>query len=232
MSTRADVQFDVGLSMVVSEASRAQVVIVRGLFGKWKQAVYVDFNYNMTADKVQEIAKTLHSVGLLPCATVADFGPSNQKVWTDLNITEEKPFFDYSIVVKEAEGREQEVTEKFRVFVFADPPHMMKLARNHLIDQGYKLSEGLGTATIEPVLKLIEIQRGSDLRLCPRLKASDVLPKNSGNRMKVSSAAHLMSNTVSSGLLLLSTRTDLMPDDTEQTAYLLRMFNDWFVFTI
>lgn len=153
MSTRADVEFNLGTSMVVPEASKAQLVIVRGLFGKWKQAVYLDFNDNMTADKVQEVAITLHSVGLLPCATVADLGPSNQKVWTDLKITEEKPFFDYPIVVKETKGREPAVTEKFRVFVFADPSHMMKLVRNHLIDHGYKLSEGLGTATIAPVRK-------------------------------------------------------------------------------
>lgn len=53
--------------MVVPEASKAQLVIVRGLFGKWKQAVYLDFNDNMTVDKVKEVAITLHSVGLLPC---------------------------------------------------------------------------------------------------------------------------------------------------------------------
>lgn len=232
MSTRADPEYDIGQSMVVPEASRAQLVIVRGLFGKWKHAVYVDFDFNMTAEKVLEIATTLHGVGLLPCATVADLGGSNQKVWTSLNISEEKPYFDYPIVVEEAEGKKPEVIQNFRVFVFADPPHMMKLARNHLIDVGYKLSEDLGTASIEPVRKLIEIQKGTDLRLCPRLKASDVMAKNSGNRMKVSSAAHLMSNTVSAGLFLLTKRTDLMPSDTEQTAYLLKMFNDWCVINL
>lgn len=232
MSTRADPEYDIGQSMVVPEASRAQLVIVRGLFGKWKHAVYVDFDFNMTAEKVLEIATTLHGVGLLPCATVADLGGSNQKVWTSLNISEEKPYFDYPIVVEEAEGKKPEVIQNFRVFVFADPPHMMKLARNHLIDVGYKLSEDLGTASIEPVRKLIEIQKGTDLRLCPRLKASDVMAKNSGNRMKVSSAAHLMSNTVSGGLFLLTKRTDLMPSDTEQTAYLLKMFNDWCVINL
>lgn len=198
---------------VLSPAQRVQLVIVRGLFGEWKHAVYVAFNENMTGRILTKIVDKLEEVGLRPCAAVADMGGSNRSTWTDLAITEEKPYFHTG--------------SNNRVFVFADPPHVIKLARNHLIDSGYKISEDMGTASIEPVRRLIDIQRGSDLRLCPRLKAAHVPEKKKGNRMKVAPAVKLMSNSVSAALTLLTERDADMPADTLQTAYLLKMFNDW-----
>lgn len=198
---------------VISPAERVQLVLVRGLFGDWKQTVYVAFNENMTGAILKSIVDRLEKVGLRPCASVADLGGSNRGTWTDLAITEKTPYFESS--------------NKNKIYVFADPPHMIKLARNHLIDSGYKIGEDKGTASIAPVKRLIDIQRGSDLRLCPRLKTTHVPEKKKGNRMKVGPAVKLMSNSVSAALTLLTERNVDMPEDTLRTAYLLKMFNDW-----
>lgn len=81
---------------VLSPAERVQLVLVRGLFGDWKQTVYVAFNRNMTGNLLREICDKLEKVGLRPCTVVADMGGSNLKTWTDLAITDEKPYFKTS----------------------------------------------------------------------------------------------------------------------------------------
>ena len=71
----------------VLEASKMQLVMVRGLAAAWKQPVWFDFDQPMTPSKLREIISRLEAVGLRVVASVSDMGTSNERLWADLGIT-------------------------------------------------------------------------------------------------------------------------------------------------
>lgn len=211
MSVGKDTEFDTSNSEVVSPANYAQVVVVKGLFDDYKQVISIDFDKKMTKTELLIILDALEGVGLRPCATVNDLGGGNRGLWTELDVTPEKSYFQTSSGNK--------------VFVFADTPHLIKLARNHLLDGGYTLPEG--HANIEPLQQLVKLQRRSPLQYCPKVTASSLRVKGQG-RMKVKTATKTLSNQASAALKMAKRDPENeMPDNTEITAYVLKMFNDW-----
>lgn len=76
-----------------------------------------------------------------------------------------------------------------------------------------------GQANQEPLQQLVQLQRGSPLKYCPKVTASSLRVSGPG-RMKVKTATKTLSNTASDP-------ENEMPDNTEITAYVLKIFNDW-----
>lgn len=112
------------------------------------------------------------------------------------------------------------------VFQFADSPHLLKLVRNHLVDVGF--TRNGKAAKIDCVEMIIAAQRGADLKWASGLGFKKIPKKGSGNRMKVSTAAKLLSNRTSAALkLALERGADKMPPNTEETALFIKIFNDW-----
>jgi len=75
------------------------------------------------------------------------------------------------------------------VHVFADPPHMLKLIRNHLIDDGLVLSDG-SSITKETLNELLLFDQ-KELRLCPKIGVESLELRGS-ERMRVRRAAELL----------------------------------------
>ena len=80
------------------------------------------------------IKKTLFNVitesekaGFIVVAMVHDLGPTNMQLWKTLNISTEKTYF----MNPAAPDR--------KIFIFAEIPHLLKLIRNNLIDNGFTL---------------------------------------------------------------------------------------------
>lgn len=206
------ITYDTTNQQILMSAKNAQVVVVKGLFSNWIQVIYVGFDVPMTGLLLKEVVDRLEDVGLRPCASVGDLGPSNQGVFTDLGLSPEKPYF--------------ETAGGHLVFLFADSPHLLKLVRNHLVDVGF--TRDGKTATIDCVEMIIAAQRGADLKWAPGLGFKNIPKKGSGNRMKVSTAAKLLSNRTSAALkLALERGADKMPPNTEETALFIKIFNDW-----
>jgi len=61
---------------------------------------------------------------------VSDMGPTNIGLWKNLDITPSSSWFINPVSRK-------------RVHVFADVPHLLKLARNHFIDKGFDFPENI-----------------------------------------------------------------------------------------
>jgi hypothetical protein len=78
----------------------------------------------MTKDILFNIIAEVHNAGFEVVALVSDMGPTNVGLWKNLDI---KP--------PSTSWFENTITNK-RVHVFADVPHLLKLARNHFIDKG------------------------------------------------------------------------------------------------
>lgn len=63
-----------------------QVGMARGLFGRWKQPVYYDFDEPLTKETVNDVITKLYEAGYIVVGVTTDLGPSNQGLWTKLNI--------------------------------------------------------------------------------------------------------------------------------------------------
>ena len=63
-----------------------QVVMIRGLFSKWKQPIFYEYLKPMTKDVLFEIIEALYKIEYIVVATTSDMGPTNMSLWKQLNI--------------------------------------------------------------------------------------------------------------------------------------------------
>jgi len=94
-----------------------------GLISNWKQPIFYDFDQRMTKPLLLEIITSLHDTGFEVKAAVSDIAPCNEGLWSSLGITSDIASFEHPIT-------------NSPIHVFADPPHLLKLARNHYLDRG------------------------------------------------------------------------------------------------
>lgn len=70
------------------------------------------------------IIEELYKIGFTVVAAVSDLGTENQQLWKSMAITMENVFFKHPS------------NQNNIIFVFSDVPHLIKLLRNHFLDDG------------------------------------------------------------------------------------------------
>jgi len=100
---------------VIGPYRTCKVVMARGLFSKWKQPVFYEYDKPITKEKLTKILEQLFECGFTVVATISDLGPKNKSLWNDLNIDSEKGkcYFMHPR------------NNLLRVYIFADVPHML-----------------------------------------------------------------------------------------------------------
>ena len=121
MSIRKDIDYSRLLDRVFGPHTKMVVVMLRGLFNKWKQPVYFNFDTLINSDLFHNILDVVQSFGFTIRACVSDMGAENRKLWKELNVSEDTPWI---------------ATSQHKLYFFADVPHLLKLIRNHIIDNG------------------------------------------------------------------------------------------------
>lgn len=131
---RALIDFDENVGRLM-KAGKCLCVEVKGLTGKFKQVVYVDFvpvkSDDKNAEKSEEgafnkeillqiIDKLREVSGITVIGTTCDNGSSNVKLWKNLNVDEDETYFTHK-------GR--------RIYCFSDHSHCVKLIRNHFVEK-------------------------------------------------------------------------------------------------
>lgn len=155
----------------------------------------------------------LEETGFTVVAIVRDLGPCNQRIHTELNLTSGNPYFGHPS------------TPHLKIFVFADIPYMLKLVRNHLLDNSFKLMDGT-IINKKPLEKLLEIQL-SDLK--PGwILTKQILDVNSNERQNVAIATKLLSWNTSKALLLAGNRKLLGDISYKPLSILIELINEWF----
>lgn len=150
LSKRA--QYDPRRDSMIGPHSQAQVIMMRPLFGNWKQPIYFGFDEAMTKEIFMNVTKKLYDIGFIVVSSVSDLGPSNQSFLGELGVYD-----------TEQCSVPHPSNEELQIHFFADVPHMLKLFRNHLIDQGIRYSEAsfgydLLKTTIDYVRRYFNIQ--------------------------------------------------------------------------
>lgn len=142
MSVSSCYEYDRKFDKVIGPHTKMQVLMVRGLFGRWKQTIFADFDCNMTKELLIKIITRLHEINFDVAAIVCDCGGTNQGLWRDLNVSQHNSSFPHPCVDVQP------------IFVFADAPHLLKLIRNWLLDGGFTLSGGK-CITKRPLKRLV-----------------------------------------------------------------------------
>jgi hypothetical protein len=86
MKISSEMCFDRKSEQVLGPCDQAQVVMVRSLFGKWKQPIFYEFDLPITKRVLFSIILALEHNGYQVIAQVSDLGPSNRGLWKELGI--------------------------------------------------------------------------------------------------------------------------------------------------
>lgn len=116
-------------------------MMIRGLFADWKQPIYAGFDVNMSLNLLNEAMSKVYAVGFEVVATTSDCGGANVIIWHKIDLSKEITYILHPVTQR-------------KVFLFADAPHILKLVRNWLIDNGFTLPDG-STITHAPLWDLV-----------------------------------------------------------------------------
>jgi Transposase protein len=179
-------EYDQQSDRVFGPFKKLQLVIVRGLCSKWKQPIYFDFDTAMKKDLLLFIIRSVEEIGIRVYGTTFDLG--NHGLLSSLGVTPDRPFF-----FNPADNNR-------KIFVFPDAPHLLKLCRNHLLDDGYQIDET--THLTKDNFERLLLADQSELKICPKLTTNH-LDCQGNARQKVRPAAQLLSHTTATAFRCL-----------------------------
>jgi len=203
-----------------------QFVMARRLFKKWKQPVYYNYDEPMSREILFAVLQHLYRIGYIVVAITYDMGPSNMKVWRDLNIgINISDRSDNNIIVAEKQCYITHPSDKsLKIYFYADVPHLVKLARNNLFNSGFCLKGNfVNKSCLEELVKL----NAKDLKIAHKLSSTHLDVKGT-RRQNVKLAAQIFSNTNSLAIRWCGSNGFLHSNNWEHTADVLQLFNDWF----
>ena len=119
MTVSSKIEIDRKTEKVVGPHKTCQIGMARGLFDNWKQIIYYKFDQPLTEQILEDIIGQLWDNGYIVIAVVSNLGGGNPQAFKDYGIGEDKCFFTHPR------------NPHLKIFVFADPPHLLKLFRNH-----------------------------------------------------------------------------------------------------
>lgn len=219
-----NIEIDRKLEKRVGPHKTVQVGMVRGVFSKWKQPIYFDYDKPLTKEVLDESISKLFDAGFTVVSVTTDLGPTNSSLWSSLNIgikDNQNCFFAHP------------KDPSLKVFVFADAPHLLKLIRNHLLDHGFEIGEiYIGKHYLE---KLVTLNK-PEINILHKVTKYHLDVKSS-ERQKVLPAAQVMSNKTASAieycgdqgfLHVVDEKNSCSYDNYKDCADLIRTVNDWF----
>jgi hypothetical protein len=154
MKIKAELCIDRKLEQVLGPHDSVQVVMARGLIGKWKQPIFYGFDKPMTKSLLFSVILSLEKSGYHVVAQVSDLGPSNRGLWRKLSVDVHHSWF------------QNPYDPARQIYIFADVPHLMKLFRNHLVDKGFVLGNGK-VVTVSILEKLLSLQK--EVNIIPKV---------------------------------------------------------------
>ena len=193
-------------------ANHAIAFVVRGLASKWKQPVaYFLTSGPIQATKLQSLTKDcitkLTEVGLNVVALVCDQGSNNRSFLQTLEkVSITRPYI-------EVDGR--------KIFIFYDPPHLLKNVRNNLKKADLQVGDNM--VSWQHIVAFYNFDKTQKIQMAPKLKDKHIdLPPFAG--MRVNLAAQVLSHTVAAGISTLVVLKQLT-EDAKFTAEFIEHFD-------
>ena len=210
------VEIDRSVEQAIGLHKTVQVGMVRGLFDKWKQIIFYGYDRPLTQDIVNNIISELYEAGYLVVAIVTDLGPTNTKVFKNMNIgikNNQKSFFIHPSDIN------------LKVFVFKDIPHLLKLIRNHFLDYGFVINGK--RISKECIIEAVRANENRDLKVVFKINLDHLQVKNA-DRQNVAMAGQLFSKTTARGVFWCGEQGYLTHDNFVETCEFMELIDSWF----
>ena len=196
-------------------AKSVLVVMLSGLTHDWKQPLMYFPTSGSVSGKtlkniILDVLKITEEVGFRIRHMVCDQGSTNQKAIFLLGINKDKPFIEF---------------ENRKITFGFDAPHILKCVRNNLIKNNYVINEC--EISWSALHELRELERAEFCKAAPKLTDRHLNPNNF-EKMNVSLAAQVFSNSVYAALMTGSTSGALKDPTTIATANFFKRINDIF----
>lgn len=205
---------DVDGALRLEPAQTALIVMVRGIFHNWKQAVAYSFlaqyqDYEDVRINIYEIINKMFDIGLNVRVFISDIESDFVGISKEKRISSTVNF----ILVN---GK--------KVYYMYDPPHLIKVMRDHLMN--YNIQFQGKTATSKHILQCYDHDCKQALRLAPKLTSYHIVHTHmQSEKDKVKLAAEVFSKTTATAI---STYADLkvLDESAKETAdWILKMDN-------
>ena len=191
---------------VFQNHKKVQVGMIRGLCSNWKQPVFFNFDTPMRKNLFNEIIMKIESTGIEVWAVACDSGSTNQALLKSLGVTTDNTSF------------QNPADPSRKIFAFLDVPHLLKLIRNHILDNGI-LIDGKNTEIgSSDFLEILNSNKG-EYRIHHKLTDFH-LTVTGPQRQRVRPAAQLLSHTSSVALQLLKPERSVQAD-------FIELINNW-----
>ena len=199
----------------IHQANHALVVMVRGLFSKWKQPIgYFLVNGATPSQKLVEIINEciprLKDIGLRPKVMVCDQGAPNVSMYEKLGVSKCKPYFEV--------GHE-------KIFAMHDPPHLLKNTRNNLMKYDIKFGDNK-VAKWKHVVEFYQEDQRRRVRMARKLTNKHIFP-TTYDKMRVCIAAQTLSASVAAGIQAMVS-TGHLPQEAVHTAEFIKEIDELF----
>ncbi|XP_036148853.1 uncharacterized protein LOC105834939 isoform X2 [Monomorium pharaonis] len=201
---------------VIGPHKTVQVGMVRGLFHKWKQIIFYDYDKPLSKNIVNNVISELYEATYIVVAFTCDLGPTNTKVLNNINVgigSSQNSYFQHPC------------NDKYKVFVFNDGPHLLKLLRNHFLDNGFFVNEKF--VSKDCVEEALSVNENRDLKVLFTITQRH-LDVSGSNRQKVSTAAKLFSKTTARAILWCGKHGFLSQDNYDVASEFIELIDAWF----
>ena len=168
----------------------------------------------MTKELVFSIINSIESTGFKIFSMVCDMGGSNRGLFRDLGINASNNHFS------------NPYDSSRNIHVFADPPHLIKLIRNNLLD--YDWHTPLGIINADSIRSVIANETG-DFKLCPKLSLNlSNLSVRGFERQNVKCATQILSETMANAIMFEGNHERFGTSNWKITADSILLFDKWF----
>ena len=168
-----------------------------------------------------DIIKRAHEIGLFVTNITSDMGGSNQAMWSKFGIYVNK----YSTPKVRIE---HPCDSSRNLYLIPDVPHIIKNLRAAFVKMDFRYNGKL--FSVEHVKRVAEMDETRDMKLAPNLKLSD-METGHFQKMKVSSAMHVFSNSVASAITFMVENNMIdksVHKSAVDTAWFISTMNRWF----
>ena len=192
---KKDISYDSQNDQIVGPFSKANTMLVRGIFKKFKMPVWFRYDTALKKEELFEIIKQVESFGLHVVSLTSDMGPDNRALATSLGITPYNTSF------------ENPARPNNPIYFFFDVPHLLKLVRNNLLKYGFILpkEDGQFAPINKSMLDLIyqKLNQQGDVHIAHKLRDARIFEVSGQDKQNVSRAAKLLSETMSTAIRYL-----------------------------
>ena len=138
MYVREDIAYDHSSDQFIGPHKRANVMLLRGLCKNYKIPIWYRMDTTLGPQEFRNIIRRIQNSGYHVISVSTDMHPGNQGLARKLGVTIENPRFP-----NPSESRKGEF-----IYWIYDAPHLLKLLRNWLLDDGFRLEGELAIRVI------------------------------------------------------------------------------------